>query len=98
MPGHNVSCDSHLEHLNQLVKTAIEGLGTNKSDMAIMRTGRTIGLLKKALEAFDSESEIKLPSGKHGVKSMEKDLLTILQQLMDANVFDKYLSHYSFRK
>ena len=45
LPGHNVSCDLHLEHLNRLVKTAIEGLGANKSDKAIM--GRSIGLLKR---------------------------------------------------
>ena len=30
-PGHNISRDLHMEHLNRLVKTAINGLGANKS-------------------------------------------------------------------
>ncbi len=29
IPGHNISCDLHNEHLNRTVKTAIEGLGAS---------------------------------------------------------------------
>ena len=31
LPGHNISCDLHMEHINRLVKEAIDGLGANKS-------------------------------------------------------------------
>ena len=27
LPGHNISCDLHIEHLSKLVKVSIEGLG-----------------------------------------------------------------------
>ena len=42
LPGHNISCDLHMEHLNREAKTAIKGLGANKSQKAILRTGRAI--------------------------------------------------------
>ena len=45
LPGHNISCDLHMEHLNRLVKGAIEGLGANKSKKAMMRVGKAIGLI-----------------------------------------------------
>ncbi len=32
LPGHNISCDLHMEHLNRVAKTAIERLGSNKSE------------------------------------------------------------------
>ena len=35
LPGHNVSCDLHMEHLNREVKASIVGLGPNKSQKAI---------------------------------------------------------------
>ena len=39
-PKRNVSCELHTEHLNQLVKTAIDGLGANKTENAISRDQR----------------------------------------------------------
>lgn len=46
LPGHNISCDLHMEHLNCLVKIAIEGLGANKSMKAISRAAKAIGVLR----------------------------------------------------
>ena len=31
LPSHNISSDLHMEHLNRVAKTAVEGLGANKS-------------------------------------------------------------------
>jgi L1 cell adhesion molecule like protein len=30
LPGNNISCDLHIEHLNRTIKTSIQGLGSNK--------------------------------------------------------------------
>ena len=32
LPGHNISCDLHMEHLNRVAKVAIQGLGPNESN------------------------------------------------------------------
>ena len=46
LPGDNISCDLHQEHMNRLVKVAIEGLGANKkSSKAVIRVGKAVGLL-----------------------------------------------------
>lgn len=38
--GHNISCNLHMEHMNRVAKTTIEGLGANKSEKAITRVGK----------------------------------------------------------
>ena len=53
LPGHNISCDLHNEHLNRLVKIEIEGLGANKSKKAITRSGKAIGVVTKAVETLN---------------------------------------------
>ena len=53
LPGHNISCDLHNEHLNRLVKIEIEGLGANKSKKVITRSGKAIGVVTKAVETLD---------------------------------------------
>ena len=64
LPGHNISFDLHMEHLNKLVKLSIEGLGANKSDKAIKRVAKAMGALSKTTESFDSEIGVASPSGK----------------------------------
>ena len=41
--GRNTPCDFHLEHLNHLLKNAIQNLGANKTERAVVRVGRCIG-------------------------------------------------------
>ena len=74
LPGHNISCDLHMEHLNREAKTAIKGLGANKSQKAILRTGKAIGLLSDTLTKFDKDNNISGDRGAHAVKSAKRDL------------------------
>ena len=53
--GHNISCDLHMKHLNREIKTAIKCLGANKSQKAIIRTGKAIGVLSDCLGEFDEK-------------------------------------------
>ena len=34
LPGYNISCDLHMEHLNRIVKMSIDGLGAKKTEKA----------------------------------------------------------------
>ena len=99
LPGHNVSCDLHMEHLNREAKTAIEGLGANKSKKAILCTGKAIGILKDTLDKFDKDNNVPSDRGAHAVKSAKKDLTKIIKQLASSKVF-KIIpgrKHKSFR-
>lgn len=98
LPGHNISCDLHMEHLNRLVKGAIEGLGANKSRKAMIRSGKAIGLLATVTKSFDAEVGVTKTCGKHSVKNSKRDLQKIIQELLQQNVFavDSTRSHKSF--
>lgn len=48
-PGRNISCDLFMEHLNKVVKVAIEGLGANQTEKAIVRVGKSVGLFRMYL-------------------------------------------------
>ena len=71
-----------MEHLKKLVKTAMEGLGANKSQKAICRAGRAIGVLAYAIDSFDKDLGVPMPSGKHSDSAKKKDLRTIVKQLL----------------
>ena len=55
LPGHNISSGLHMEHLNRMVNVSIEGLGVNKSEKAIKRVAKAIGVLAEATSSFDLE-------------------------------------------
>ncbi len=98
LPGRNISCDLHMEHLNRVVKTAIYGLGANKTEQAITRIGRCVGKIVTVLGIFDRLAGVSEVSGSHSKRSFLKDLSKIVDQLKDVNVFSTSHSHRSFSK
>ena len=74
LPGHNISCDLHMEHMNKLVNVSIEGLVANKFEKAIKGVAKAMGALSKKTKSFDSEVGVASPSGKHSEESQLKDL------------------------
>lgn len=87
LAGHNISCDLHMEHLNRLAKTAIQGLGANKSRKAILRVGKGICSLEKVLVNFDKVNNVAQVSGHRSRVSMAKDFRLIIDQLVSSDVF-----------
>ena len=88
LPGHNISCDLHIEYLNRVAKTAIEGLGANKSEKAIKRVGKAIGTLTDSLDNYDKVNNVPAESGAHSTRSSEKDLHKVVKQLSKSRVFN----------
>lgn len=85
--GCNIPCDLHMEHLNRSCKEAIVGLGANVTPKAIQRVGRCIGPLTAVCRQFDESSGIPPTAGAHSCASLEKDLNTVVGELMKSNVF-----------
>ncbi len=77
-----------MEHMNRVVKTVISGLGANKTEKAIIRAVKSVGLLSDILAAYADEAGVSLISGKHAEKSVVKDLHLIVEQLMESDVFE----------
>ena len=90
-----------MEHLNRLVKTAMEGLGANKANInAMTRIGKAVGLLSHIIQSFDEETNVSWPSGKHTKKNWDGDPLKIIDELSGAaDIFKKRTStvHTSFK-
>lgn len=82
--GTNIANDLQMEHLNHLVKTAIQGLRANKTETAITRVGRVLRVLAPFLDNFDSENGLTKESGRHGKPSEEKDIQILLKDLSSA--------------
>ena len=56
--GRNISCGLHMEHLNRVAKTAIDGFGANKTEQAIVRIGRYMEKIVSVLENFDKQTGV----------------------------------------
>ncbi len=87
LPGHNISCDLHMEHMNKLVKTSIEGLGANKAQKSIIRCGKMVGTLESTLDTFDKDNDVTKAHGVHAKAPYDKDFLKVVEQLSQMNVF-----------
>ena len=73
LPGRNIPCDLHMEHLNRLAKEAIKGLGANTSEKAIC--GQYLGMISPVLDQYDKECCVTNVSGAHKSASGKKTLL-----------------------
>jgi len=50
------------------------------------------------LNAYDTQALPVEGSGKHSKKSISKDILTVIEQLVEVNILDTTSSHQSFSK
>ena len=89
LPGRNIACDLHMEHLNRVCKEAVCGLGANKTPKAITRIGKCIGVLMPVLENYDKGISISAQSGRHSVPSSQRDRDMIINELLLRNILDE---------
>ena len=52
----NIPHDLFMEHLNRVVKDAVNGLGANKTPKALVRVGKFVGTLDEVLRKFDEDN------------------------------------------
>ena len=85
-PGHNISADLHMEHLNRTCNDAINHLGANKTPNAITRTGKALCGLAAIVHNFDKLNGTVI-SGSHTRQSEMEDLIRIIEELTRLEVF-----------
>ena len=83
IPGKNIPADLFMEHLNRLCKTAVENLGANKTEKAIQRVGKVIGVLEKVITNYDNLYHVTGSSGGHKRQSYEKDVRIVLDEISE---------------
>lgn len=81
LQGRNLPNDLHMEHLNRVVKTAIQNLGSNKTETAITRVGKVLRILHPLLKSFDEDNSVSSASGKHNKPKEDKDINILMKNL-----------------
>lgn len=85
--GKNVPLDLHNEHLNRVFKDDINTFRANISDTSVSRSSQAIGPMMDMLTAVDTMVHVKTPSGRHIGPSIKLDFESILEVLLDEEVF-----------
>ena len=98
--GHNIPADLHLEHLNRTLKGIIQGMGTNKTETAIVHASKAIGIINETIRKYDHENNIGQSSGAHSAPAIKKELDIIIKELQQNQAFDIQpgQKHPSFEK
>ena len=99
LPGRNVSCDLHMEHLNRECKNCLSGLSSNIADSSVTRIGKCIGKTEKVLKNFDRSNNVPQESGSHTTKSSKEDMKKLLLQLTEKSkvfIMNEGRSHKKF--
>ena len=82
LPGRNIPNDLHMEHLNRIVKNSIKGLGANKTEAAITKIGRALGVVAPILENFDETNNVTTLSGTHKMPNAERDMRMMVEEIL----------------
>ena len=53
LPGRNIPNDLYMEHMNCVIKQSIKNLGANKTEQAICKVGKAVGVITPILDNFD---------------------------------------------
>ncbi len=85
--GGNIPADLHNEHLNKLCKQMIKALGSNKTEVGVIRASRALGMIEPILRQFDHD-DISLPTGRHTVAAADLDRRTIISELIKYDVLE----------
>ena len=88
LKGRNISCDLHIEHLNRILKEAINTKGPNKTAVSFSRIGKALGTLEPLLKSFDQDNRVSTPSTRHTTLSCKADMDLILRELKKNLIFD----------
>ena len=91
LPGKNIPCDLHMEHLNCEYKTSLCGLGSNITDHSVQIIGKCLGKTTKMMQHFDEISGITPQSGSHDRRSSKGDLDRVLNQLKENLKYSEFM-------
>ena len=86
-PGKNVSCDLHIEHLNNRLKGMINNIHAKNPDNAIDRVAKSIGTVHQVCEIFERENHAVHVLAKHNKPSFAKELDLMVKELDEQQVF-----------
>lgn len=95
----NVPLDLDLEHDNKMMKEAVKKLNGNITEKSVNKIVKSQAIARGMLESFDRTMHIMRRSGKHLVRSDEKDFNKILSKLVEEEALirkeNRMYTHYN---
>lgn len=85
--GGNKPLDLEMEHLNFLLKMALQSVLGNLTKNSAQRVARSLGTLETIMNGIRKDLALNKKSGHHGTKDPEQAVNIILKDLIDGNVF-----------
>ena len=85
--GGNKPLDLEMEHLNFLLKMALQSVLGNLTKNSAQRVARSLGTLETIMNGIRKDLALNKKSGHHGTKDPEQAVSIILKDLIDGNVF-----------
>lgn len=87
VPGANIPCDLHMEHLNRRLKRILRAMGANINASAVVRAGKSLAAVHHVCQIFERQTATCLQSDHHAAPSFAKDLSQIVKVLEDENIY-----------
>ncbi len=88
LPGTNIPCDLHMEHLNRRLKTVLRNMGANVNDKTVTKAGKCIAVVQRVCQAFEEQtSSTASRSDNHPYPKFGKDFDMVLNVLEQERVF-----------
>lgn len=84
----NFPMDKEIEHDNLAFKTDIHSFKGEITDRSIARLSHSTGPTNEILSAYDNSTHIRKPSGKHTEMSIEDDVMTLVDQFMEVDLYN----------
>jgi L1 cell adhesion molecule like protein len=85
----NHPMDLDLEHDNKCFKNDICSYRGEITERSVNRVGRSVESTDEIVGNYDKKTAVRKPSGRHTQKSTTDDVMIIVEQLQDANVYDR---------
>ena len=76
----NITSEILMPSVNRAAKESLRGLGSNITDNAVKRVGKSIGEIIKIINHFDKDNNIKKLSRRHSKRTKKKDMDAIVKQ------------------
>ena len=84
--------------MNRVIKQSIKNLGANKTEQAICKVGKAVGVITPILDNFDEANCVAQVSRTHCIPNTKRDIALLLKDLSLVFCKGPHYVHKSFPK
>ena len=81
--GKNIPCDLQNEHVNKLLKSIINNMGSNVTESSLKSAAKCVTTLERVAEVFDRETGVVVSTSAHSTKPDDVDVYKVHMHYYD---------------